>query len=528
MHTRNLTSTVITKFMVGLLLVLIATGCKVTSEDIETWKGTVKGPGKIVAVLLSDRYPMELRAQSALALIEMERRDVNGVKQLQAALTELQTTDAATSQEIVSAMVPKLEEMMSGSGSAENEDFGPPKAQIQAKDAAYILTKSVQGETRDRLIKGVVGWYAKDFPTRSLAGNHSAEEVVGALGAPAASQLVDGLNARMPKEALVKICELIGQLGDAPTKQRAGTRIVEIQREMEGKEFFQWLGNEIASAIEKSTSTKPPKDRVIAAATLNREKFITQGALPSMRYLADQNDVRTRLLQIASTAPADDLPGVLKDQISNRRQGALQALEGHVTEDHLDQILPLALNESNPVNVRDYAFDRLSDLHSRKAIPKLWPVFEVAENTALKKRTRWRAGELLLASGGSQIVPEFVRRMPAGPEIEYEPAELEGYATRMSQLTRSTTIRRLMIRQLRAKTWWTRVLALRYFARKGTEKDIARMRRLTKDSARVLGDEWERNDPPIKTVGSVATAAIKALRDRLAKPTEAPKDEKSK
>ena len=86
-----------TKVCALLLLGLFASaGCKVTADDIEYWKGTVKGPGKIVAVLLAERYPMELRTQAALALVEMERTDVNGVGELQRAVQQIQSSDAET------------------------------------------------------------------------------------------------------------------------------------------------------------------------------------------------------------------------------------------------------------------------------------------------------------------------------------------------------------------------------------------------------------------------------------------------
>ena len=62
----------------SISVLMLVGGCKVTSEDIEYWKGTVKGPGKIVAVMLADKYPMELRTQAALALVDMERPDRDG------------------------------------------------------------------------------------------------------------------------------------------------------------------------------------------------------------------------------------------------------------------------------------------------------------------------------------------------------------------------------------------------------------------------------------------------------------------
>src|SRR5690606_36917136 len=72
------------------LLCLTVSGCKVTSEDIDYWTGTVKGPGKIVAVLLADKYESELRVHAGLALVRMEpREDLDGITELQAAVRGL-------------------------------------------------------------------------------------------------------------------------------------------------------------------------------------------------------------------------------------------------------------------------------------------------------------------------------------------------------------------------------------------------------------------------------------------------------
>src|SRR5690606_14934074 len=51
------------------LACVAAAGCKVTREDIDYWTGTQKGPGKIVAVLLADKYEDDLRAYAGLALV---------------------------------------------------------------------------------------------------------------------------------------------------------------------------------------------------------------------------------------------------------------------------------------------------------------------------------------------------------------------------------------------------------------------------------------------------------------------------
>jgi HEAT repeat protein len=411
-------------------------------------------------------------------------------------------------------MVPELKKLMKGGDSAQQDDpnAGPPPLQVRGKDAAYLLIQHAQGKPRQELTEAVVGWYVQDFNGRSLAGNYSAEQVVRYLGAPAAKLLVDALNSHMPQVTLVKIAELIGQLGDAETKKAAGKRLVEIEKEMESKKFLDWLSNRIRKELEAQSDEEVDDDRVKAAAVLNREKFINEGALPAMKHLADQKVVADRLVSIASDKKMK-IPEVNKKKAEElrtaRRKRALLALEGNVTEKHLDEMLTLALSEDNPTAVRDEAFDRIGDIGSKRAIPKLWPLVSGEE-----QRLRWRAGELVLAIGGNDIVSEFFSKLPEGGDVKYAPEELEGYAQRMSQMNPPPTD--IVRRQLRSGSWWDQVIALRFFERKGSEDDISRMKRLTRSESTPKGPGWEEG----ATVGKVAKEAIDGLKERFQQPSE--------
>jgi len=495
----------------------VLAGCKVTSEDVQYWKTTVKGPRKIVAVLKATRYPIELRTDAALALVEMERRDVDGVAQLQQAVQAVRGRDEAESQQLVDGMIPRLGELMSGADNAQDheDDAGPSELSIRAKDAAYLLIPFASEAHRAEIIDAVVGWYVVDFNRRALSGNYSAEQVVRSLGARAASILVDALGAQMPKEALVKIAQMIGQQGDEATKARAAERLVAIEQEMEGAEFFEWLQAQIRTQIQgRSGASEVNENRVRGVATLNREKFINEGALPAMKHLAAQDTVRARLLVIAQTAPAADAAPAVVLMTNLRRTNALKALEGNAAEAQLSQFLAIALDDANPSNVRDYAFDRIGDIRSAAAIPRLWPLVESADNDSNKKRLRWRGGELVLAIGGNAIVGQFLTKLPTDREVAYEPEELEGYATRMSQMTQPPTA--LMRRQLRSSNWFARIIALRFMQRRGTEADKRAMQRLVRDSAATVGEGWARVEHD--TVGKVAEDAIHQLEERLAQP----------
>jgi len=323
----------------------------------------------------------------------------------------------------------------------------------------------------------------------------------------------------MPPQAMIKIAEIIGEDGNDETKERAGKRLVAIEKAMEKPAFVKWLASQIRVTIEAS-GEKADEKRISSLALYNRENYITQGALPAMRHLGDQEVVATRLLAIADTKPGDTDGKAWIERLNARRATALKALEGHVTPRHLNRLLSIALDSSNPIEVRDYAFDRVGEIRSRKAIPRLWALVERPGCTAascsasdkLSKRLRWRAGELVLSLGGPSTIEPFSQRLPAAAGIQYEPEELEGYATRMSQMTPQPTSTVMTL--LESQQWWNRVVALRYLERRGGETDIPAMKQLMSDEGEVSGEGWSELNPPVKKVGQVADAAIKALRAR--------------
>lgn len=490
-------------FLLCIVSGLLCGACKVTEKDVDTWKGTRKGPGKMVAVIVADKFDMPLRIYAALELVEMERQDVDGVTEMQHAIQKL---DPETRAQLTEGLADGLIALMKKPADAQTNDKekkeggdqaaegAPPPHQVRAKDAAFVLVSSAPPAVKERLTQALVQWYTADFNGRSLTGNFSAEQVVRGLGSSAARSLVDALDAKLPQAALIKLSELIGQLGDAEAKKKAGARLVAIEREMEGTAFLNWLKQQITAQM-KAANQQVDAGRIAKAAEVNRENFINNGALPAMKYLADQEEVQKRLLEIA---------GLKDPKLTDRRTRALQALEGKLGPEHVDEVLALALNAQNPVSVRDYAFDRVGDTRNPKALASLWPLLNDED-----QRLRWRAGELILVIGGPSVLSEFFAKLPSGPNVSYEPEELDGYAQRMSQMTPAPKEAARAL--LESPNWWLNIVGLNYFQRKGTAADMAALEPLTRNSTPVKGKRWEKGD----TLGKVAERAIAGLRERL-------------
>lgn len=490
-----------------ILMCFAVSGCKVTPGDIDHWMGTQKGPGKIVAVLLAEKYEDDLRVYAGLALVRMEPRPpsqghdpIDGVTELQAAVRQLPEEARAR---LVDLMADDLIRMMRGEDTpATNEDNEIPPLQIRAKDAAFLLYPYAGDGTQETLRNAIVDWFAEDFNGRNLAGDYSAEQVVRQLGAPAASRLVSAMNSHLPQQALVKVAELISVLGDSATKQAAAIRIVEIEHEIESEEFTEWLRGRLRIQLRQSRGDGAEIDEqsVNAAAVLNRENFITLGALPAMKHLNDQRVVQDRLLEMAQNATVE---GLAEEKINERRIKALQAMEGGVRSDQVDALLDLAIDEETPIGVRDYAFDRIADSRSTAAIARLWPSFQHTEDW----RVRWRVGSLILTLGGGDVVQEFFTRLD---DDSFAHEELYGYGERFSNMRPPPTA--FMVAQLASEDWHRRCIALYFWQRTAERADIVRVTALEADETATNGEHWEEDN---NTVGEVAQAVARAIRERL-------------
>ena len=107
------TKIIVLCWVVGVMPGVMLAGCQVDSDDVQQWKGTVKGPTRLVAVIGSDRYAPELRTEAALAIVEMDRNDVDALAILKGALDDLRGEDALATEAIVSGMIPRLEALLS-------------------------------------------------------------------------------------------------------------------------------------------------------------------------------------------------------------------------------------------------------------------------------------------------------------------------------------------------------------------------------------------------------------------------------
>lgn len=436
----------------AILLVLVPlAACKYTAEDIEEWKGTRRGPGKIKALLLAEKYPTELRVRAAMALIEMNREDVQPLRELAEAFRRIPAEQRGP---ILAGMVPAIEATLR----APATERGPAPAQIRAKDAAFLLLDFATGMERTRLEDALLAWVCADFNTRFLMGENSADKIILAIGPRAGRALVATLTP--DQLAIEKITELIKEIGDPQAKAAASAQLV------------------MVATAQQATP------RGIREPTLNA--MFTIGGQPVIEFA----------FNLASQTPPQD-PQASR-QFVNVQVLAMRTIKGHIDATVLDRLFVLATNRNLPPLLRDEAFERISELRNPASLPRLWPMLADED-----ERVRWRAGELILDAGGPAVVREFLTKLPAG-RTEYPERETGAYADKIAAMTPPPLdqVRPMLV----AESFIARYLAVRIVSQRGGREDVPILQQLVSDRTRIPGRE-----PPV-TVGDEARRAVQHLQ----------------
>jgi len=164
--------------MATIVAALTAGACRTSNEDIERWATRSQGPKKLVAVLVHDKYPLELRVEAALTLIGIKPRNgrrvgIQGSDEHIGFVAALAQLSPAARAAIVEALVPRLEAEMrkpfpkSAAGQPAACDPSAPY-----KDAAFALLTHDGGalvadpELRARLRSALATWSTTNFAER--------------------------------------------------------------------------------------------------------------------------------------------------------------------------------------------------------------------------------------------------------------------------------------------------------------------------------------------------------------------------
>jgi hypothetical protein len=498
-------------------ILLNAAGCSVTDTDIEHWKRTVRGPGRITAVLLGQKYPKPLRVHAARALIEMKHPNANGLELLTQALSAMSREDR---EGIVHELIEPLKQQLRGQGQQQTAQ-GPTDPMMRAKDAGYLLLRYASAEDRRELSNELLSWIMVDLNSRALAGQFTAEQVVQAIGADAGTAITQAINANEDTvQVMNNIAQLVMTIGTDAAKDGAARRMVAVCDELVSAAATPRMRQ---SAERRLRQGAPPGTAIAPTRIDSAAERLRDGLLSLMHQalVTLNRPVGTEyFVRVASTSGAP----------AERRKAVLSAIQGHVRREHAPALLALATSTAADVDaeLRGIAVDRLGETQNATVLPQLWTLFDTSNGGEANNGyvLRWKVGEAILKLGGTSIVPTFVQHLGAtratprgGTPFEgFTYVETNGYAVAIAELTPPP--REVVRQQLGHPHVHVRAMALLFLGTKGEAADAARLEALVSDTTAITGPGWTQQN--VATIGAVARRARESLRRALNPTAPAP------
>jgi hypothetical protein len=190
-------------------LLALAAGCaKPTSENIQLWKTTQKGPERLHEALADRSVTPRLRAEAAVALVDIGRAD-----EVDVVLAQVAPDERA---EILKTLIPTDEVAM--------KDPAPDKS-LTARDALFSIRGYAAHEEQKGIDGALLPAIANDLRTGHLRnGRHSIEKVLTAIGPESGKMLADVLGDPVPSYPLT--ADLLGKVGDEAARNAGATALI--------------------------------------------------------------------------------------------------------------------------------------------------------------------------------------------------------------------------------------------------------------------------------------------------------------
>ena len=304
--------------VLGLGLVAVAACESVSSEKIEQWKGTQKGPAKIEEALRSSGVAPSLRAQAAAALT-----DLGMPEKVDEAMAALPADHRC---EILKSLVPIHIKAM--------ESASVPKAR-DARDGLFSVRAYAQPEEQKQINAAIVKSMEADLKDgRFVGGRHSLDKMLAAIGTASGPMLVRLLQD--PTSPYKGLAELLLKVGDELAREKGGAALVrraaaesEIPNDM-------WIalgtlgGQSVTDFLTQKLLKSPPAEAALAAKALQQTRY------PSVLPLA---------LKIAGDPKANNL---VRDEVF----GVVEKIAGPAAQKGLVEII--ANDKKDLVRYRAY------------------------------------------------------------------------------------------------------------------------------------------------------------------------------
>ncbi|MFL5303807.1 MAG: HEAT repeat domain-containing protein [Polyangia bacterium] len=249
----------------GLALLALATACstRVTSESIAEWKTTQKGPERLHDALADHGVPAKLRAEAAVALVDIGRDEE--VDQL------LASAPADDRAEITKALEPLYEAAMKDPSPAKSLDY---------RDALFSLRGVAPAEYQKPIDDALLASLKVEMKAgKPRQGRHSVDKMLTAIGAGSGAMLVEVLST--PEAPYLPAAEMLGKVGDEPARDRGAAALIarapQIRAAEKSPEKLDRAvgvigGPAAVKYLEHEVSAGKPEDALIATRALSERR----------------------------------------------------------------------------------------------------------------------------------------------------------------------------------------------------------------------------------------------------------------
>jgi hypothetical protein len=245
----------------GLALLALAAACstRVTSDHIALWKTTQKGPERLHEALADHGVTPKLRAEAAVALVDIGRSD-----EVDDILAHAPADDRA---EIGKELVPLY--------LAGMKDPSPDRS-LAYRDALFSLRAGAPAEEQKTIDEAVLASLDGEMKAgKPRQGRHSLDKMLTAIGAASGQMLVSVLAT--PDAPYVPAAEMLGKVGDETARDKGAAaliarapRILAAERSPEKLDrALGLIGGPVATRhLEHEVTAGKPQDAVLAARAL--------------------------------------------------------------------------------------------------------------------------------------------------------------------------------------------------------------------------------------------------------------------
>lgn len=164
--------------ILGLALV----GCdKASHDNIEKWRSSAKGAGKLANALADGSLDPDMRAHAAEALVA---RDEGGAK-VKELLTAIPDGDRV---KVIGKLVPRLWTV----AKVVQADMAPSAKQVAAKDALFEIRALADDAAKAEIDEDLVEWLTAGgfYSERAARGQRTGKEIIKTIGTKAGPKMV--------------------------------------------------------------------------------------------------------------------------------------------------------------------------------------------------------------------------------------------------------------------------------------------------------------------------------------------------